>query len=497
MQNPFEDPNHKLEQDELDPFKDPAPKYNPFEDPVDNTKLSNPFVEQKPRLPPRPAPTALIASSSSNSLIDPTCPPPLPNRPRNIGHTSSSKSETSLLDDRFAAIKLPAYCVPNSKNSNRRPPTTQYSDLNHGSKARRLSSSVDLCMSWNQNNLKVWYLYSSELCGTLSFQETKIFCAEFVYDSNEPLIWVGLERGEILQMNSIGKIMDRKFLHHANVIHIYKYREHLFTFDEHGSLKIWQRNGQISLSNTPKAFRLSAKVSDFVSFGMYLWGVCGKSIEIYNYSGVGPLLHKRLETGMGSGNITAITSLEDLGQIYAGHDDGKITVFDARLFQKLYVVSASVYRIVDMIGVSGQIWAGLNSGKILVFEPGQEWLEIKDFCAFSASLGSLSRAENSRHILSICENGQIKIWDAFLTKDNIEKLLILRKDEFTTSSKVTVGLLTWNIDSRKPSDLDAAEDETLVFSEVFSTNSDCDIVVVGFQELVDLENVSSNYSDLV
>lgn len=58
---------------------------------------------------------------------------------------------------------------------------------------------------------------------------------------------------------------------------------------------------------------------------------------------------------------------------------------------------------------------------------------------------------------------------------------------FCLYENITIQICSWNLDSRKPSDLEANDN---AFIEKWLTSVDSpDVIVFGFQELVDLESV--------
>jgi hypothetical protein len=62
-----------------------------------------------------------------------------------------------------------------------------------------------------------------------------------------------------------------------------------------------------------------------------------------------------------------------------------------------------------------------------------------------------------------------------------------KEEDYCSYTPIRVQILTFNIDSRKPADLDATLNDKNIFDSLF--DRDVDIYVFGFQELVDLENV--------
>ncbi len=60
-----------------------------------------------------------------------------------------------------------------------------------------------------------------------------------------------------------------------------------------------------------------------------------------------------------------------------------------------------------------------------------------------------------------------------------------------------VAILSWNIDSRKPQDMDSGDTEDRkFFKDLIQAHADANVFVIGFQELVDLESKSVTASNV-
>ena len=64
-----------------------------------------------------------------------------------------------------------------------------------------------------------------------------------------------------------------------------------------------------------------------------------------------------------------------------------------------------------------------------------------------------------------------------------------REKEYSTFRNISLLIRSWNIDSRKPSDLEKLPDEKNFLLEWIKHSSTPDLVIIGLQELVDLESV--------
>lgn len=62
-----------------------------------------------------------------------------------------------------------------------------------------------------------------------------------------------------------------------------------------------------------------------------------------------------------------------------------------------------------------------------------------------------------------------------------------KEASFCLYENVTIQIYSWNLDSRKPSDLEP-NDHAMIEDWLVSVDSP-DVIVFGFQELVDLESV--------
>jgi hypothetical protein len=90
-------------------------------------------------------------------------------------------------------------------------------------------------------------------------------------------------------------------------------------------------------------------------------------------------------------------------------------------------------------------------------------------------------------VMSMSDSGHIRLWDGLLRDYLLDCSIRARCDEYSTYTLLRATILSFNIDSRKPADLEYHDSS---FFEKFIHSHDADIFVFGFQELVDLENVT-------
>ncbi len=360
----------------------------------------------------------------------------------------------------------------------------------------------------------MWYSPSGEKKCTLNLHgsESKMHSINFVVfppfgtpDDFYQYVWIGLERGEIIEFDiNTGEISARSSSHTSTVSHIIRGTKEMFSIDEHGSLKIWlpDHEGKVSLLQRPRALRIQARPSCAILANGLMWTSQGKIIEVYSLQeNTTTILQCRIDSGQGwsiASSISALAYSANTQEVLASHDSGKISVYCSHTFERKLIVQATSYKITSMIVVADRIWIGLQTGKIQVFEPRLDgWICILDFLAYqNASVSSLvfdDRAflSGSFHtvVTSVSDGGHIKLWDGLLRNYLIDINIRNSVMDYSLMTPINISIFTYNIDSRKPSDLDREILETYVAKRLH-----IDIFVFGFQELVDLENVCMHYT---
>lgn len=88
------------------------------------------------------------------------------------------------------------------------------------------------------------------------------------------------------------------------------------------------------------------------------------------------------------------------------------------------------------------------------------------------------------------------MWDGLLEVDWLEHAMLKREAEFSTYRDVKVFILSWNIDSSKPADLQSDADSVNFLSDALHSSlhgsgygeEPPEVIVFGLQEVVDLED---------
>ena len=293
----------------------------------------------RPQLPPRPAP----GSSSERNLTE---APPLPSRPILSSKKSLHQSESSLTlgsrtlthqlsVERFNALKIKETVLnPDTTKLSRKPPYQLGSStklIQHRGPVKCLGICKSIVVTGSQN-IRVFSVSTGENIRTVTLNENKPLALAFVPTWNpleeESFVWVGLEKGELLEINvRDGRITDRRSLHSASITHILRYREtSLVTLDEQGALKIWTEidsRGIVALSSRPRGLRVNSKLNIASLHGDHLWLGAGRNIEVYHLAPDAlTVIQKKLEWGQQIGNLTRMAQIcvRDTVLMYTGHD---------------------------------------------------------------------------------------------------------------------------------------------------------------------------------
>lgn len=353
--------------------------------------------------------------------------------------------------------------------------------------------------------IRTFYTPSGENTATVSTpnNDSKAHAVSFLTgplsEKSDSIGWAGMDKGEIIEFDVLtGNVLARACPHTATVIHILRGIREMYTIDEHGGLRIWiqDQGNRITLQQRPHALRVQSKPTCAIFANDLLWTSQGKFIEIYSLDPEAPsFLVKRIDSGQGF-SIPSVISVLDYNpkekEVYVAHDSGKISIFSCIDFERKSIIQATSYKINCMCVVVGRIWVGLQTGKILIFEMiNSEWVCVVEFLAFPSS-GVVGLAIDDRALLvgawnlcvvSLSDSGHMKIWDGLLRDYLLDLEIRSNAVEYSTYTPLSIAMFSYNIDSRKPSDLDNNE------LGVFISRNDADVFIFGFQELVDLENV--------
>ncbi|KAJ1953065.1 hypothetical protein EC988_003206, partial [Linderina pennispora] len=241
-----------------------------------------------------------------------------------------------------------------------------------------------------------------------------------------------------------------------------------------------------------------------------------------------PVAHITLTTN--DSVITCITSnamfleearIESRGYVFAGTETAHVIVFRAASYERFRTIDLSngqgSTKITAMKCVSDRwLWVGFESGKIMVMDIGADsskgaivccsmgtpdansWAVVKEWTPTEHSVVQIHvdwtpmLTERARlQIASVHANGSVYFWDGTLAMDWQSVELRKRTQEFANVRDISVQICSWNIDAIKPEALESSrnpKDREFLRTWLSSMESSPEIVVVGLQEVVDLES---------
>ncbi|KAJ2033930.1 hypothetical protein H4S03_005315, partial [Coemansia sp. S3946] len=253
-----------------------------------------------------------------------------------------------------------------------------------------------------------------------------------------------------------------------------------------------------------------------------------------------PLMVAHLNLTAHDAPITCIASnvsyldearIDSRGYVFSGTDAGHIVVWKASDYERWRTIDMSNgepdVRITSLVCVSDRwLWVGFASGKIAVLDIGPEphptavqcpltlglqdgasgavqrrdtmWIVAKEWMAAESAVTCLHADWSSVltdrqrvQVASVHANGSVYYWDGSLEVDCQYNELRRRTPDFAHVRDITVQINSWNIDAIKPEVLEKTrEDQHFLRSWLGALGGQQmpDIIVIGLQEVVDLES---------
>lgn len=358
---------------------------------------------------------------------------------------------------------------------------------------------------------RAWNVQDGELLMSLAMGEgmkgtAVIFKPGENVDEEGKRIWVGNNHGELLEADvQTQAILNQRPNAHGRyeIIKMYRHFNELWTLDESGTLHVWgpdDERGIPNLSMGPtQSFRVPRGHTFSMVVGDELWYATGKEIRVFLPTLDGRAQFQVLLRALvqdSAGEVTSGTILTtDADKIYFGHSDGKVSIYSRRDYSCLGVMNVSQYKLNSLAGVGRYLWAGFNTGRMMVFDMDQTpWLLKKDWQAHKnpvlgivADRSSFYKLDVSQ-VVSLGADNMLRAWDGLLRDDWLESEMKLKDVEYCTFEKIGVLVLTWNAGASTPHSLRYSESDATFIRDLLQSSGSPDILVFGFQELVDLED---------
>ncbi|KAI8071452.1 Endonuclease/exonuclease/phosphatase [Gongronella butleri] len=374
-----------------------------------------------------------------------------------------------------------------------------------------IATGVTQARVWNALTGKV--IYAADLVGPNDHDRIRSFA--FLptprLEDQGRFLWAGMQDGSIIAMDTKTDTVHKITSCHKHPITFMMRRRNMdiWTLDESGLLAIWSVACQSSFKpdklmrldvQPQKSMVMSKAVAAVIADAKDLWMSNGRSLHVYrgfnkpraadNHD------QQQIRISNDLGNITDLTTIPCHPQfIVASHDDGKVTLWDKRTLEKAQVYTISLYGICKMVTVDDSfLWTGYNTGMIYVYDTRPtKWEVIKMWRAHQGPLTCLlvdeSRflhGDGTLQVVSGDSHGSVSIWDGLMTDNWHDRQLHTLAKSYCNYRPIQVMICSWNIDANKPEKL-VGKDNELVH-EWLGTAQNPDIIVVGIQEIVDLES---------
>ncbi|KAK4104893.1 DNase I-like protein [Parathielavia hyrcaniae] len=357
---------------------------------------------------------------------------------------------------------------------------------------------------------RAWSVQDGELVMSLAMGEglkgtAVLFKPGENVDEEGKRVWVGNNNGELLEADVPSQsIVNQKPNAHGRyeIVKIYRHYNEMWTLDESGALHVWGPGdkGVPDLSLGPaQTFRVPRGHTFSIVVGDELWHATGKEIRVFL-----PTLDGRTQFQVlirplvqdSAGEVTSGTILaSEPNKVFLGHSDGKVSIYSRKDYSCLGVMSISQYKINSLAGVGRHMWAGFNTGKMSVFdmEP-TPWALKKDWQAHKNPVVKIVADRSSFYKLDRCQvlslgaDNMLRAWDGLLQDDWLESKMKLKDVEYCTFDKIKALVVTWNAGASTPYSLRYSESDATFIRDLLQSSDSPDIIVFGFQELVDLED---------
>lgn len=485
--------------------------------------------------PPRRVSEASIASTQS-SLV-----PPPPNRrgtsvstlgslqldnnsSASVNSVDNHSSEDGALDSDEGSPLAPSTLAaeasyPDFSQANRRAPI--FGGPMHEISSRGKVDAIGfygstVCISSSSTSMALDIL-TGERFWTMSHSDTRITAIEFKPEKDPAMcgriVWLGTKEGHLWEVDIYASEVRQKRVnvHMFPVVAIQAVGDILWTVSEDGKICVWDQY----INDTPKVFRMTPHFKAWCIVDDHIWVGKNRQVSAYHPSlsphdvfniSSRPIQCIPLPPGKTGGEFTCAACVQKYPDfVFFGHDDGTITVFSRSKGIVLESISLAINKISSLAGVGSHLWIGTHSGTIYVADVSvKPWRIVKEWKAHETSVRAIVSNEKSffssphmshMPVISVGSEQGMLIWDGLLKTDWIENDMHQHDSEFCTFDDISTLYVTWNAGAARPSDLDRTDHDRMFLSSAF--NRACpnyqegpEIIVFGFQELVELDNKS-------
>ncbi|KAL9063559.1 MAG: hypothetical protein Q9161_009407 [Pseudevernia consocians] len=436
--------------------------------------------------------------------------------PHTVGHNKEVTSYPSTdLPERqepeTASYASPALEYPEAANSSRRHPYLKSSireiDTNYDT---RLIDTCGQYVCTTGHLTRVWDSTTGELVLSLGHGDKEIRVTALAFKPGVNAreegfrIWLGTNYGDIQEVDIATQSINytRSGVHdRREIVRIYRHQSSMWTLDDGGKLCVWlgDQTGLPDLRRNPFSHRVPKGQTFSIIIQDTLWMALGKDIRIFRPNASESAAFLVAQDPLSQPGVGIVTSGAVIGgqldRVYFGHADGKVTMYSTINFTCLGVVSVSVYKISFLAGAGFHLWAGYNTGMLYVYDTRtQPWSTRKDWSAHAGPILNLLVDRSSLwkdgvlRVVSLGADNTVRFWDGTLEDDWLDNDMQDRDVEYCSFREITALVVTWNAGASTPAHFRYEENEPQFFQEVLQAGKPPDLLVFGFQELIDLED---------
>lgn len=490
----------KVQSISRNPMLPPQPLDRPTK-PATNTRIiSRPSVETNSYFPPPPRRNTAEEGVGQGRLLKTT--DSASTQPPRYGSKQLLGDDSDEAEEYEHELSMTRSEYPNSSQANRRPPHFHQGAQEIPTKFD--SRIFDVCGQYVCTTgyvTRAWDLSRGEQIMNLSHGET-VKMVSLIFKPGESLedegrrVWIGSNIGELHEIDvETQAIVGTSTVHNRReIIRILRHKKELWTLDDEGKLFVWPAEDlqPPSLKYSPYSHRVPKGHTFSMTVNDDLWYATGREIRVYRPGNDASfsVLQKPLSQS-GTGDITAGTYTKSRdGRVYLGHADGKVTIYSTKDYACLGVVKASDYKINCMAYVGDYLWTAYKTGKIYVYATSSTpWKVKKDWRAHDGPTTSMLLDYNSiwtlnrLQVASLGQDNCIRFWDGMLEEDWLESAMQSDDIKYCTFREIRAAVVTWNVGACNPADV-----RSDFISEVIHPEDPPELLVFGFQEIVDLED---------
>ncbi|CAJ0552112.1 Ff.00g060910.m01.CDS01 [Fusarium sp. VM40] len=400
---------------------------------------------------------------------------------------------------------------PEAANTNRRPPFSKHGTYEISTKYD--ARSFDVCGEWicaSGYMTRVWSLIDGEQCMSLQHTEGVKATAVSFKPAADPReegkrIWIGTNTGDLMEVEvaTHGITQSRPNVHgRYEVIKICRHWNEIWTLDESGALLVWgpDETAVANISGNPtQSYRVPKGHTHSMVIGDQFWHATGKEIRVFAPTVDGRTQFQVLVRPLiadNAGEVTSGTLVKSHPDMaFFGHVDGKVTIYNTKDYSCVTMLNISTWKINALASAGNYVWAAYNTGKICVYDVEEApWVILKEWQGHENPVMNMAADPSSSYfldrqqVLSLGADNKIKIWDGLLEDDFLEDSMKSKDTQYCDFDEIRALFFTWNAGASTPSSLRHSGGDATFFQDLVQSSGSPDILVFGFQELVDLED---------